>query len=374
MRQYFATVARGLEPIAAQEIRDLGGQSVEPGFAGVSFQGDRQLLYRVNLWGRTLFRVLEPLAEFPCRDAAALYRGVQAVDWADYLTPDQTLAVRATGSNRALNHSHFTALQVKNAVVDQQRDRFGKRSSVDAERPDLWLNLHIYGDRATLSRDSSGTSLHRRGYRPAVGPAPLKESLAAALLVLAEWQPEIPLLDPLCGSGTVPLEAALRSLRIAPGMLRAEFAFEYWPDFDAELWQRLQQEAVQQELSDLPAPIWGRDHDAAVLAQAQANAERCGVGDRLSFTIGDLEDLTAPADQGILICNPPYGKRLGEVEALIPFYRRLGDIFKQRFQGWTAYILSGSPELSKQVGLRASRRFEVYNGSLPCRFLKFELY
>ncbi len=372
--KYFATVARGLEAIAAQEIRDLGGQDVEPGFAGVGFTGDRALLYRVNLWGRTLFRVLEPLAEFRCRDAEDLYRGVQALDWAEYLTPDETLAVRATGSNRALNHSHFTALQVKNAVVDWQRDRYGRRSSVDASDPDLWLNLHVYRDRATLSRDSTGESLHRRGYRPAVGAAPLKETLAAALLILAEWTPETPLLDPLCGSGTLPLEAALQGLQIAPGSQRAGFAFERWPDFDAALWQSIWQAAQQAARPQLPAPIWGRDRDPAVLAQARANAERCGVGDRLRFELGEVADLEPPAEQGILICNPPYGKRLGEVKQLAPFYRQLGDIFKQRFTGWTAYLLSGNPELTKQVGLRTSRRFEVYNGSLPCRLLKYELY
>jgi len=374
MTAYFATVARGLEAIAAQEIRDLGGEAVEPGFAGVSFQGDRQLLYRVNLWGRTLFRVLEPIAEFPCREARELYRGVQRVDWAAYLSPDATFAVRATGSNRALNHSHFTALQVKNAIVDQQRDRWGRRSSIDLEGPDLALNLHIAGDRAVLSRDSSGDSLHRRGYRPAVGRAPLKESLAAALLVLADWQPDQPLLDPCCGSGTILLEAALRSLRIAPGLQRGEFAFERWPDFDPVLWQVLLQEARAQERTDLPAPIWGRDRDPTVLAQARDNAERCGVGDRLHFNVGELADLEAPAPSGLLICNPPYGKRLGDAQELAPLYRQLGDVLKQRFTGWKAYILSGNSQLAKQIGLRTSRRLEVYNGSLPCRLLEYELY
>ena len=374
MTHYFATVARGLEVIAAQELEALGGNAVEPRFAGVSFQGDRELLYRVNLWGRTLFRVLEPITQFPCREAEDLYRGVQAVDWAEYLTPEATLAVRATGSTPALNHSHFTALQVKNAIVDQQRDRWGRRSSVDATRPDLWLHLHLTPEQAILSRDSSGDSLHRRGYRPAMGTAPLKESLAAALLMMAEWQPEIPLLDPLCGSGTLPLEAALGALGLAPGRLRAEFAFERWPDFDPELWQRVRQAATAPGRASLPAPIWGRDRDPEVLAQAQANAERCGLGEAVAWTQGELATLEAPAASGIFICNPPYGKRLGEVKHLGPFYRQLGDVLKQRFRGWTAYILSGNSQLTKQIGLRTSRRFEVYNGSLPCRLLKYELY
>ncbi|MGB3615621.1 MAG: THUMP domain-containing protein, partial [Elainellaceae cyanobacterium] len=192
--RYFATAARGLEPLVAEELKQLGAEAVEPGFAGVGFEGDRALLYRVNLWGRLPFRVLLQLAEQGSRDAKQLYRGVQTIDWSQYLTPDQTFAVRATGKNRQLNHTHFTALQVKNAIVDQQRRQCGERSSIDTDAPDLQVNVHIGSDRATISLDSTGESLHRRGYRPAMGDAPLKETLAAALLKLADWTPEQPFL------------------------------------------------------------------------------------------------------------------------------------------------------------------------------------
>ncbi|MDY7014982.1 MAG: THUMP domain-containing protein, partial [Cyanobacteriota bacterium] len=212
MNRYFATAARALEPIAARELEQLGAQNVRPEFAGVHFEGDRALLYRVNLHSRTVFRILAPIAQFKCRDADQLYRQVRKIDWAQYLQPENTLAVRCTGSNRQLNHSHFTALQVKNAIVDQQRDRFGQRSSVDLQFPDLALNAHIQSDRCILSLDSTGESLHRRGYRPAMGLAPLKETLAAALLEMAQWDIQLPLFDPLCGSGTLPLEAGLKAL------------------------------------------------------------------------------------------------------------------------------------------------------------------
>ncbi|MEC4802768.1 MAG: class I SAM-dependent RNA methyltransferase [Jaaginema sp. PMC 1079.18] len=372
--RYFATVARGLEAIAARELMQLGATAVQPQFTGVAFQGDRALLYRTNLWARTIFRVFVPIAEVEAGNAKQLYRSTRDIAWDDYLSPDDTLAVTCTGSNRQLNHSHFTALQVKNAIVDDQRDRYGKRSNVDTHNPDLIVNAHIYKNTCTLSLDSSGSSLHRRGYRPAMGLAPLKESLAAALLEMAEWRSELPLFDPLCGSGTIPIEGGLKALNIAPGLFRDRFAFERWPDFDKLLWQSIIQEARNQQKEALPAFIGGSDRQPEVLAQAQHNARNCGLGDRLQFSITDLAQVQAPSQPGIILCNPPYGKRVGEIQALESLYKLLGDIFKQRFTGWTAYILTGNKELAKKVGLRAARRFPLYNGTIPCTLLKYELY
>lgn len=372
--RYFATVARGLEDLAAQELKDLGASQVEPTFTGVSFEGDRPLLYRVNLWARIPFRILMPIKRCPCRDAQQLYRGIQAIDWSDYLTPDQTFAVRATGKNAKLNHSHFTALQVKNAIVDQQRQRFNARSSIDTEQPDLTVNIHIHDHHGVVSLDSSGESLHRRGYRPAVGLAPLKETLAAALIAMTDWTPDQPFLDPLCGSGVLPIEASLKALNIAPGLFRQSFAFETWPDFDADLWQQMRQEAIAQRRSHLPAPIMGSDRDAIALEQAQFNAQQCGLDDLIQLRQQALEDLEAPTNQGTILCNPPYGERIGDAKDLREFYALMGDIFKQRFTGWTAYVLCGNLELAKCVGLRPARRMVVYNGSIECRLLKYELY
>lgn len=374
MNQYFATTARGLETIAAQELESLGATDIRPDFTGVHFSGDKALMYRVNLWARTIFRVLCPIAEFRCLDRKMLVREVERIAWEDYLRPNNTLAVKCTGSNQQLNHTHFTALQVKDAIANRQKQKFGSRSSVDTNNPDLLVNAHIKEDHCIISLDSSANSLHRRGYRLAVGSAPLKETLAAALLDMAEYSPDLPFLDPLCGSGTLAIEAALKALNIAPGLLREKFGFTTWQDFDDSLWNQLLEEAENSQLSELKAPIYASDRDSNVLAQARNNAKLCGVADKIQFTKTELADIEAPAEKGILMCNPPYGERLGEVEELGEFYKLLGDTFKQRFKGWTAYILTGNRQLMKKVGLRTARRLHVYNGSIECTLLKYELY
>jgi putative N6-adenine-specific DNA methylase len=374
MDRYFATVARGLEVLAAQELEQLGAQSVTPGFCGVAFEGDRALLYRTNLWARLPFRILVKLKTFPCQDAPDLYRGIQTLDWSQYLTPDFTLAVNATGKNQNLNHTHFTALQVKNAITDQQQETLGDRSNVDTQNPDVRINVFIDQDLCTVSLDSSGNSLHRRGYRPAVGAAPLKESLAAALIQLSNWQPEQAFYDPLCGSGTLPLEASLKALNIAPGLFRDRFGFETWPDFDLALWEQLLQKAEASRKETLSASIGGSDRDAGVVEQAIANAQHCGVGEQVWFAEIDLADVSAPETSGVLFCNPPYGERLGQEMDLGAFYKLLGDVLKQRFKGWTAFVLSGNKELSQSIGLKSSQRIAVFNGSLSCQLLKYELY
>ena len=374
MNQYFATVARGLETLAAQELEQLGANSVEPGFCGVAFEGDRTLLYRVNLWARLPFRILVNIHEFPCLDAKDLYRGIQSIDWQNYLTPDMTLAVNTTGKNNHLNHSHFTSLQIKNAIVDQQKENLGERSNVELHEPDVRINVHIERDSCTVKLDSSGNSLHRRGYRPAVGAAPLKESLAAALIQLSGWQPNQMFYDPLCGSGTLPLEASLKALNIAPGLFRESFGFENWLDFDLSLLEKLLQEAKDSQLDNLPAPIWGSDRDENIIEQAINNAQNCGVDNHVWFSQMELADVVAPADSGVLFCNPPYGERLGQDTDLGAFYKLLGDVLKQRFKGWTAFVLSGNKELSQSIGLKSSKRIAVYNGTLPCQLMKYELY
>lgn len=374
MNQYFATVARGLEMLAAQELEQLGANAVEPGFCGVTFTGDRTLLYHVNLWARLPFRILMKLHKFPCQDTEDLYQGIRTIDWSQYLTPDLTLAVNATGKSEQLNHTHFTALQVKRAIVDQQQERLGDRSDVELQSPDVQISVHLERDMCTVSLDSSGQSLHRRGYRPAVGSAPLKESLAAALIQLSGWQPEQMFYDPLCGSGTLPLEASLQALNIAPGLFRDRFGFETWLDADLPLLEKLIQAAEASQLESLPASIWGSDRDANVIEQAIANATNCGVLNHVYFAAIDLEDVAAPTDSGVLFCNPPYGERLGRDSDLGVFYKRLGDVLKQRFKGWTAFVLSGNKELAQSIGLKSSQRFAVYNGTLPCQLMKYELY
>ncbi|WP_017292414.1 THUMP domain-containing class I SAM-dependent RNA methyltransferase [Geminocystis herdmanii] len=370
---YFATTARGLEEITAQELIKLGAKNVEPEFTGVSFEGDRALLYKVNLWGRTIFRVLQPIHNIQSNNPEQLYRNVRSIDWSEYLQPHQTIAVRCTGKNPQLNNSHVTAIQIKNAIVDQQQEKKGVRSNVDTIEPDIVINAHIQENNCILSLDATGDSLHRRGYRPAMGLAPLKETLAAALLYITEWTPDQALVDPLCGSGTIILEAALMGLNIAPGLYRQKFCFQNWTDYDPQLWENLLKEAKMSQKDHL-TPMIGTDADADIIKQAQSNAKACNISDQVKFYQQHLVDIVAPAESGILICNPPYGKRISEVEALFPLYKLLGDVFKQRFKGWTAYVLTGNKELSKKVGLRTSRRIPINNGGISCTLLKYEMY
>ncbi len=374
MNQYFATVARGLEPLVVKELEALGAQDVEPGFCGAEFKGDQALLYKVNLWARLPFRILQRIDEFDCETSDDLFVGVQQTDWSQYLRPENTLAVTATGKTDVLNHTHFNSLQVKNAIVHQQTKDFGERSDVDTQNPDVRINVHLHRDRATVSLDSSGDSLHRRGYRPAVGAAPLKESLASALIQMTDWEPGQAFFDPLCGSGTLPLEAGLRSLNIAPGLFREHFGFETWLNFDEALWERLLDDAEAQQKDELSGFVGGSDRDPNVLIQANHNARQCGIDHLLTFQQKELADVEAPTDSGILICNPPYGERLGADTDLGAFYKQLGDVLKQRFKGWTAYVLSGNKTLSGSIGLKSASRTPVYNGALLCQLMKYELY
>ena len=373
MNQYYATVSPGLEAIAAKELKTLGATEITTNYGGVNFHGDRAVLYRANLWARTIFRIFVPIAEVKAHNAQQLYFSIKSIKWSEYLNTQMTFAVSCTGQNKNLNHTHFTALQVKKGIVDWQTDRRGKRSSIDVDNPDLLINAHIDKNRCIISLDSSGSSLHRRGYHDAMGNAPLKETLAAGLLEIAEWTPDIPFLDPLCGSGTLPLEAALKGLNIAPGLYR-QFGFQTWLDFDEQLWGKILDDAHKAQKSTLSAPILGSDRSGKVIEQAKSNAYNCGLEDYIQFAKKEVANIKAPAEKGILICNPPYGKRLGEEAELGELYTLLGDIFKQRFKGWTAYILTSSKQLSKQVGLRTSGRTKVYNSKLLCTLLKYEMY
>jgi len=373
-RAYFATVARGLESAAAQELENLGALEVKSDVTGVHFQGNQELLYKVNLWSRLSFRVLMPIFEVGCENAQILYSEVRRLDWSEYLSCDQSFALQCTGSNDNLNHTHFTALQIKNAIVDQQQDRYRRRSNIDTELPDLLINAHIRHNRCILSLDSSRESLHRRGYHLAMGLAPLKETLAAGIVQIAQYDGSLAFYDPFCGSGTLPIEAALVALNIAPGLQRSSFGFETWLDYDPELWQELKKKASRDQLQTLKAPIGGSDLDGRILEQAKRNAQLCGLAEQISFEKKSLDKVEPNASSGILICNPPYGKRIGDGEKLGSLYRLLGDVLKQRFKGWTAYVLTGNRELAKTIGLRSSRRIALYNGSIECVLLKYDLY
>jgi len=351
----------------------LGGQNVRAGKGGVAFLSDRAGLYKANLWLRTASRVLVQLAVFPCTTPAELYGGVHAVDWTGLITPDMTLAVDCSLRDSALTHSGFVALKTKDAVVDRIREACGSRPNVDTSSPDVRINVHLHKNVCTVSLDSSGDPLDRRGYRLERNEAPLRETLAAAVVALTGWNGSIPLADPMCGSGTIPIEAALVAGRVAPGLQRS-FGFQRWLDFDEPLWQQLLSDAGTC-IRKLPVGlITGYDLDSRALACATRNAAKAGFEGQLHFFHAALDAFQPEGDSGVVIINPPYGKRLGDEEQLKELYCQIGDIMKKRCRGWTGYVLTGNLELAKYIGLKASRRIVLFNGAIECRLLKYELY
>jgi len=373
MMSCFAAVPRGTEEIAAAELQALGIDSAVVLRGGVSFVADRAGLYRSNLWLRTASRVLVNLSTFPCSSPAELYSGVHEIAWHEIIKPTMTLAVDCTLRDSALTHSGFVALKTKDAIVDRIREECSSRPSVDTASPDVRINIHLAKNVCTVSLDSSADSLDRRGYRLERNEAPLRETLASAVIALTGWDGTIPLSDPMCGSGTIPIEAGLMAARIAPGLHRS-FGFERWLDFDSVLWDRIMKEA-KDGIRTLPLGlITGYDQDGRALPIARRNAEAAGFKGEIHFFNTALSEFTPEGDKGVVIINPPYGKRLGDEEELKELYCQIGDIMKKRCRGWTGYVLTGNLELAKYIGLKASRRFVLFNGPIECRLLKYELY
>jgi len=381
-QQFFATAALGLEPLLAIELADLGAVEVKQERAGVRFSGDLGIAYKTCLWSRLASRVLLPLATFSAPDPDRLYAEVLALDWTQHLTVQNTLAVDCTLINSAITHTRYGALRVKDAIVDQFRSRVGDRPSVDVEQPDVRLNLHIFRDQATLSIDLSGDSLHRRGYRIDGVHAPLKENLAAAILIRAGW-PAIceaggGLADPLCGSGTLPVEAGLMATDTAPGVLRRYFGFLGWQQHDEELWDDLVKEALQRRAVGAEkklAAIVGYDSDSRAVKAAWQHAQNAGLDKIIHFERRTLREFVAPAgvDHGLLVANPPYGERLGQASELPEFYNLLGQKMAQQCSGWKGAVITSSPQLGRSIGLRAGKINVLYNGALKCQLLQFDL-
>jgi len=370
----FVTTPHGLEQPLAGELRALGASDLRRGRAGVACRGDLAVAYRICLWSRLANRVLLPLAEFPAANPEALYAGVQRSDWSAHLDVDGTLAVTFFADRSQIVHSQYGAQRVKDAIVDQFRERCGRRPSVDRRAPDLRVNLYLHRDRARLAIDLSGDSLHRRGYRTAGGAAPLKENLAAGILQLAGWQDIAAaggaLVDPLCGSGTLAIEAALMAADIAPGLLRERFGFSGWRGHDAALWEALRAEATARRetgLAQLP-PILAADSDPRALDIARDNARRAGLAAHIRFARGDCADVeplgVAP---GLLVANPPYGERLDAESGLAQLYAGLGRALRARFGGWQAALFSGNPALFNRLKLSAEAGYPLRNGAIDCR-------
>ncbi len=379
--RFFATAPRGSTGLLADELRALGATGVQENPGGAYFEGSLEMAYRACLWLRTANRVLFSLSDFAAPDPNALYEAITELPWEDHLDPDGTLAVEVAGTNPGITHSQYAAQRVKDAVVDRFRSRIGRRPSVDLENPNLRLNLHLYNGRATLSLDLSGTSLHRRSYRLSEGSlAPLKENLAAAVLLRAGW-PDIAkaggaLVDPLCGSGTLLLEAALIAGDCAPGWQRSEWGFTGWLGHIPALWERLRTEATERRaagLAQMPT-IMGYDADPSVVRTAHRIVDNAGLRGYIAIERCELASCTAPSvASGLVVVNPPYGERLGETTELTGLYARLGEVITERFAGWEAALLTGNLNLAKRLGLRAWRIHPMDNGALECHLLRFHV-
>ena len=376
--RFFCTASRGTEEVLAQELRELGLLPVEPGRGGVAFGSSLEHAYRACLWSRVASRVLLPLASFEARDAAGLYAGVHAIDWTEHLGPERTLAVDVAGGPDApAGPGHFVALKTKDAIVDRIRSAEGARPSVDKIAPDVRVNVHLRGSAVTVSLDLGGGGLHRRGVGRTGAAAPLKENLAAAILGLAGWPAAAadgrPLFDPLCGSGTLLVEAAWIALDVAPGLARERLGAAGLRGHDAGLWERMRSEARErrQTASERVTRIAGSDASTTTVRAAQRNLAQAGIGSRVRVEVLDLAEVAPPWDEpGLVVTNPPYGERLGVADELGPLYELLGDVLRRRFPGWTAWILSGNRALDKRVGLRPASRTVLHNGPIECRLLE----
>lgn len=382
MSHYFATCPKGLEYLLRDELIAIGASDVREALAGAHFSGTLETAYRACLWSRLASRILLPLAEFDAADDEALYRGVQDTDWSRHLAAHGTFAVDAGTALSKLTHSQFIGLRVKDAVVDQFRQRDGNRPGIDTDEPDLRINLRLRRDRATLSLDLAGSPLHRRGWREQQGEAPLKENLAAAMLLRARW-PEVyaaggALLDPMCGSGTLLIEGALMAADVAPGLRREYFGFLGWQQHDIALWRGLLDEATQRAetgLRGLRSAFFGSDADPRMIQTAKRNAQEAGVAGFLTLDRQDVAHAAPPAGvgYGLIITNPPYGERLGERAEMPALYRSLGDSLRNRFTGWRAAVLAGDVELGRAMQLHADKRYALYNGALETVLLTFDL-
>lgn len=361
-----------LEEVLAQEIAFIGGQNIEIGKRAVSFEGNMRLVYRANYELRTALRVLIPAHEFRVKDENDLYDKVRMIDWSEFLDNKQTFAINATVNHTPrITHSKYAAQKMKDAIVDQFRDNTGRRPSVRLDDPDLRLFLHINQGRTNISVDSSGSALFKRGYRTAL-EAPINEVLASGMILLSGWRGESTFLDPMCGSGTLLIEAASIAYNIPPQYVRSRFDFMKWPNFEEASWKKVVDQAKQEIKTEGPAII-GSDRSLKAVKVTQENILSSQMEGKIEVFRKKFEKLTPPADKGILMMNPPYDIRIGS-EDIGALYKMIGDQLKQQYAGYEAWIISSNMEAFKQVGLRPSKKIKLYNGQLECRFQKYELY
>ncbi|MFZ3231917.1 MAG: THUMP domain-containing protein [Pseudobdellovibrio sp.] len=376
MAMFFASCPTGMAELVEKELQSFGLKTLEKTNGGVVFESNWAGCYKANLNSRYASRILKPILDFPAYQNEDVYNNILKHDFTKYIKPNQTLAVDAAVKECKILDQRFLAMKVKDAVVDQFREKFGSRPDVENNNPDLRIHIRGYKNQYHVSIDTSGDSLFMRGYRTVTGEAPLKENLAAGLIGLAEWDMKTPIVDLFCGSGTILIEAAMMALNVAPGLERKRFGFMNYSDFDVAVWDKVVDEAIAAEKETLDFKLYGYDLDKKVLQSAKQNAKNAGVLDFIEFQNLPIAIACPPegVTSGLIIANPPYGVRIGDEDNLKDVYRDLGYSLKHRFMGWSAWILSGNKELLQEMKLKAARKFFVYNGNIECRFLKYEMF
>ncbi|MCB9015155.1 MAG: class I SAM-dependent RNA methyltransferase [Lentimicrobiaceae bacterium] len=362
----------GLEEILAKELEDLGAEQIELLNRAVSFEGDKRLLYAANYRCRTALRILVPVTRFKIETEQDLYTSIKAIRWEDYLGTQNTIAINSTVTTSIFTHSHFVSLRAKDAIVDRFREKTGERPSVDIDNPDFRINLHIYKDEVDVSFDSSGASLHKRGYHVSNAEAPLNEVLAAGMILLSGWDGQSNFIDPMCGSGTLLIEAAMIAMNLPAGQYRNDYGFMRWKDFDKDLWEDVKNEALEDE-RDFNFRIIGSDISEYNLRSAAANLKEARLHKDIELKVSPFQRMTPPAGGGIMICNPPYGERI-KVEDIVELYQELGNTLKQNYKGYKAWVISSDLRALKMIGLKPMKKYILFNGQLECRYAGFDLY
>ena len=374
MNQEFELIAKtfqGLEEVLAQELTELGAENIQIGRRMVSFTGDKAMMYRANFCLRTAIRVLKPIKHFQATNADEVYEAVKSIEWENYMDNTTSFSVDSVVFSEVFRHSMFVAYKVKDAIVDYFREKTGSRPSVRINNPDLALNIHVAENQCTLSLDSSGESLHRRGYRQEQVEAPLNEVLAAGMILMTGWRGECDLIDPMCGSGTIPIEAALIARNIAPGVFRKGFGFEKWKDFDKELFDEIYNDDSKER--DFTHKIYGYDNSPKAFGIATNNVKAAGVTKDVILKIQSFQQFEQPTEKSIIIMNPPYGERISS-DDLLGLYQMIGERLKHAFIGNTAWVLSYRDECLDEIGLKASAKIPLFNGALECQYRQFQIF
>ena len=369
--ELIAKTFMGLEPVLAKELTALGANNVQIGRRMVSFTGDKEMMYRANFQLHTAIRILKPICHFKAASADDVYNEVQKIDWSQYIEKGKTFSVDSVVYSEEFRNSRFVTYKVKDAIVDQFREKTGTRPNISVANPDIRLNIHIAEDKATLSLDSSGESLHRRGYRQESVEAPLNEVLAAGMILMSGWNGDTDFIDPMCGSGTLLIEAALIAHNMSPGIFRKEFAFERWSDFDQDLFDSIYNDESQER--EFKHHIYGYDVDIKAVNTARLNVRAAGLTNDITVEEADFKDFKKPTEKSIIITNPPYGERISTPN-LLATYKMIGERLKHEFMGNEAWVLSYRQECFEQIGLKPSIKIPVYNGSLECEFRKYSIF